>query len=59
MRFVIYPRRSIRGRRWHWRLQAGNGEIIASGEAYVNRADCVHAVELVQQSYAAAVEVRG
>jgi uncharacterized protein YegP (UPF0339 family) len=56
---VIYPRRSIRGRRWHWRLQAGNGEIIASGEAYVNRADCVHAVELVQQSYAAAVEVRG
>ena len=33
---------------WRWRLRAGNGEPIASGESYVNRSDCLHAIALVQ-----------
>jgi uncharacterized protein len=36
---------------WRWRLQAGNGRIIAhSGESYVNKADCLAAIKLVKAS---------
>lgn len=35
-------------REWRWRLRAGNGEPIASGEGYRARSDCLAAVELVQ-----------
>lgn len=33
---------------WRWRLRGDNGETIASGEDYVNRADCDHAIGLVK-----------
>ena len=33
---------------WRWRLKSSNGKIIASGEAYENKADCMHAIELVK-----------
>ena len=32
---------------WYWRLQTGNHEIIANGEGYVNKSDCLHAIRLV------------
>lgn len=32
---------------WRWRLKAANGQILASGESYYNRADCITAVNLV------------
>ena len=32
---------------WRWHLKAANGEIIASGEGYVNKQDAVNAVNLV------------
>ena len=35
---------------WRWRLKAANGEIVASGEGYVNRADAEHAVNLVMST---------
>lgn len=38
------------GGQWRWRLRAGNGEIIASGESYHNRQDCVSAVNLVMDT---------
>lgn len=44
MKFEIY--RS--GDEWRWRLKARNGEIIASGEGYKNRLDCVGAIGLIQ-----------
>lgn len=50
MYFEIY--RQTRGTsqtgkgQWRWRLRAGNNETIASGESYVNKADCVHAISL-------------
>lgn len=44
MKFEIY--RS--GDEWRWRLKARNGEIIASGEGYKNKADCLATVDLIQ-----------
>ena len=33
---------------WRWRLRAGNNETIASGESYINKGDCVHAINLIK-----------
>jgi len=33
---------------WRWRLRANNNEIIASGEGYKNKKDCLHAVDLIR-----------
>lgn len=41
---------------WRWRLRAANHRIIAeSGEAYLNRADCLAAINLVKSSGATPV----
>ena len=48
MRFQMYSQRGLFGRRWYWRLRAANNEIIAQGEGYRNRADCLHAIDLVK-----------
>lgn len=29
---------------WYWHLKAGNNEIIAAGEGYHNRTDCLNAI---------------
>lgn len=39
MRFVVYQAPDG----WRWRLVAGNGEVVASGEAYTRKADAVRA----------------
>lgn len=36
---------------WRWRLRAANHETIASGESYVNKADCVHAIKLIKGTH--------
>lgn len=52
MYFEIY--RQTRGTpntgqgQWRWRLRAGNHETIASGESYVNKADCLHVIGLIK-----------
>lgn len=58
MRFQIYTRLTLRGRRYFWRLKAGNGEIVAQGHTrgYSRRIDAEYAVELVQGSAIAAIE---
>ncbi len=36
---------------WRWNLKAANHESIASsGEGYVNKSDCEHAIDLVKSS---------
>lgn len=40
---------------WRWNLTAANNKIIASGEGYYHKPDCLAAVELVKQSYSAPV----
>ncbi|MBW4474717.1 MAG: DUF1508 domain-containing protein [Stenomitos rutilans HA7619-LM2] len=45
-------------RQYRWRLKASNGQIIAdSGEGYINRSDCQHAISLIKQ-YAPAATVQ-
>ncbi len=41
------------GLQWRWRLKAANHQILASGESYVNKQDCIHAVNLLKQTNAA------
>lgn len=54
MRFKVY--KDYKGE-WRWRLLSSNNRILAdSGEAYVNKQDCLHAVGLVQKCYNATVE---
>lgn len=44
-------------RQWRWRLRASNGRTIAdSGEAYLHKQDCLHAISLVKGSSAAPVD---
>lgn len=56
MRFRYWRAFTLFGPRWRWHLKAGNNEIIAHGEGYRNRADCLHAIELVQGAAIAVVE---
>lgn len=46
MYFEIYQS----GGEWRWRLKAGNHEIIAHGESYKNKNDCLHAIGLVKST---------
>ncbi len=52
MRFQIYSRWTIFGRRWHWRLVAANNRIVAQGDTsgYHNKGDCVDAIEHVRET---------
>lgn len=43
---------------WRWRFKSNNHETIASGEAYYNKSDCLHAVGLMKGSYNAPVYER-
>lgn len=38
---------SVLSGQWRWRLKSDNHETIASGESYINKQDCLHAVELI------------
>ena len=54
MKFEIYRQRglsalAIGGGEWRWRLKAGNGEIIAQGESYTSKENCLHAIKLVME----------
>lgn len=40
---------------WRWHLKAVNHEIIAQGEGYKHKADCLHAIDLVKSSASAPV----
>lgn len=49
MRFTVFPRRGLRGRRWYFRIVAANGEPIAQSEGYRNKADCIYATGLIRR----------
>lgn len=42
---------------WRWRLKGNNGEILATGEGYHNRQDCLECVRLVQHSSTAEISI--
>lgn len=53
MSYTVY--KDVAGQ-FRWRLNAANGKIVAnSGEGYWNKADCLHAINLVKASSAAPV----
>jgi uncharacterized protein YegP (UPF0339 family) len=55
MRFVIYSKLTLRGRRWGWRLKARNGEILAVGaELFNERRAARESAELVRSGAIAA-----
>jgi hypothetical protein len=47
MKFEYY--KAVDG--WRWRLRAANGEIIAAGEAYQNKADCVEVFSILGRRF--------
>jgi uncharacterized protein YegP (UPF0339 family) len=52
----IFPRRTLRGKRWYFRVKGANGEPIAQSEGYHNRSDCVSTAMLLRsQLFNAAV----
>jgi uncharacterized protein YegP (UPF0339 family) len=53
-KFEIYKDRA---KRFRFRLKAVNGEIIASGEAYDSKADCLKGIKSVQKNAPTAVVV--
>lgn len=52
MQFQLYsqPEGLRASQQWRWRLVANNGRIIAAGEGYHNRQDCIDAVNLVMNT---------
>ncbi|WP_411884811.1 YegP family protein [Polaromonas sp. YR568] len=50
MQYQLYPVTVNGGTQWRWRLVAGNNRVIASGESYFNRQDCVDVVNLIMDT---------
>jgi uncharacterized protein YegP (UPF0339 family) len=48
--FEIFSRFTIRGRRWYFRMKAGNGETIAQSEGYTRPEAALDAVTLIQRT---------
>ena len=46
MRFEIY--KDARGE-WRWRLKSRNGQIVAHGEGYSRRIDCMHTIRQIRR----------
>ena len=46
MKFVVYSAPDG----YRWRLVAGNGEIVASGEAYTRKRDAMRACRMLKRS---------
>lgn len=54
---MTYHLRRDAASQWRWRLRAANQRIIAeSGESYINRQDCLDAINLVKGSGQAPVK---
>lgn len=51
MKYELYQVKSgAQINQWRWRLKAANGQIIASGESYINKTDCQVAVGMVMDT---------
>lgn len=54
-KFHVYP--DARGE-WRWRFRADGGRIVAdSGEGYVNKKDCLDAIEILKKEATTAITV--
>jgi uncharacterized protein YegP (UPF0339 family) len=41
---------STRDGEWYWHFKAKNGALVAGGEGYKNKSDCLHAIDLLRVS---------
>jgi uncharacterized protein YegP (UPF0339 family) len=58
MKFAAFPRLTLRGRRWFFRVVAVNGETLAQSEGYRNKADCLRTAGLIiNEAHTADLEV--
>lgn len=48
MRFKIFSRLTLLGRRWYFNARAKNGRIVLQSEGYRNRDDAVDTVKLIR-----------
>lgn len=48
LRFEIYRREGDPAKIWCWRLCRGQEGVVAFGEGYASRSDCLSAVEMLQ-----------
>lgn len=48
MHFELYRQRAGDARGWCWKLHDGFQQVVASGEGYRTKADCLHAIDLVR-----------
>ena len=48
MHFEIYRQSGAGSLDWCWRLRGANEGIVAFGEGYESRSDCLHAVDIVR-----------
>jgi uncharacterized protein YegP (UPF0339 family) len=46
-RFVVFQDKK---KQWRWHLKAGNGRVIAQGEAHSRKADAERAVQTVRET---------
>lgn len=45
--FTIYKEKHTLTKQWRWRCTSSNGRILASGESYKNKADCMKAIQSI------------
>lgn len=57
-RYLYYRALTLLGYRWRWQFRARNGEIVAHGEGYQHKTDCLHAIALLQGSAGCPVDER-
>lgn len=55
MKFELW--KSTADRTWRWHLKAGNREIIAHGEGYSRKIDCLKAIDRVRHSVIADIVI--
>lgn len=54
MRIEVFARRTLRGRRWFFRMIAKNGKIVAQSEGYHNRIDALETIKTIKRDAAEA-----
>lgn len=45
---------NLSNRNWYWHLKSSNNLVIAQGEGYVNKADCLHVIDIIKGHAASA-----
>lgn len=54
MKFELFRRRTLLGRRWYFRGTAKNGEIVLQSEGYRNYTDAQSTLEMIRNEAATA-----